>query len=124
MRSIKGLVVCFVIALAPFAFSQSVLATPQFTSPSVGSDFNPMDPDTLPKGYQIWSNSAKITDQANGFRFYEEQATSTSKPAAMPELSMTTPDPSTIALVGLGLICLGMVRRKRHKKREQDRAAG
>ena len=134
MHSIKGLGLYLFIALAQIAFCRSTVATPQFTGPSAGSEFSPMEAEALPNGYQIWrSNTAPLAEQSAGSGFYiassifasdsEDQPNHSSKTATMPELSMATPDPFTIALVGLGLIVLGMARRKRSKKRTEDRKA-
>jgi hypothetical protein len=135
MHSIKGLGIYLLMALAQIAFCQSALATPQFTGPSAGSEFNPMEAEALPNGYQVWrNNTAPLADQSGGVGYYsaasifvsetEDLPSHSSNTASMPELSMATPDPSTIALVGLGLIVLGMARRKRNKKRNEDRKAG
>ena len=134
MLSIKGLGLYLIIALAQIAFCQSTVATPQFTGPSAGSEFTSIETEALPNGYQIWrSNTAPLAEQSAGLGFYnassifvadsEDLSSHSTKTASMPELSMATPDPFTIALVGLGLIVLGMARRKRSKKRTEDRKA-
>ena len=135
MRSITGLSFYVVFALAQIAFSHNVSATPQFAGPSIAKEFATLDANALPGGYQIWSDNSSTASNNASISFYYAtglfvgdgidaalNTTSSSTSNTTPPLQMAAPDPTTIALLGVGLICLGLARRKRKKNQHKQKS--